>query len=296
MLINMKEMLQVAQENQFAVPAFNIGSGQILKAVVQSANEKNAPVILAIHPNELSFLEDSFVASCIQEANKSKVPMVIHLDHGANKSQILRAIRCGFTSVMIDGSHLPYEENVAISREVVKIAKGLNVSVEGELGTIGTTGTSGEGGSDEIIYTNPQLARDFVEKTGVDTLAIAIGTAHGIYPKGFKPKLRLDLLKEIKEVVDIPLVLHGGSSNPDEEIAQAVKLGVCKVNISSDVKSAYYKKCREVLEQNPNLYEPDAIYPQCIEAAREVIEFKMNLFNDIDKLKCFSQKEELVIG
>lgn len=296
MLVNMKEMLQVAQENQFAVPAFNIGSGQILKAVVQSANEKNAPVILAIHPNELSFLEDSFVASCIQEANKSKVPMVIHLDHGANKSQILRAIRCGFTSVMIDGSHLPYEENVAISREVVEIAKGLNVSVEGELGTIGTTGTSGEGGSDEIIYTNPQLARDFVEKTGVDTLAIAIGTAHGIYPKGFKPELRLDLLKEIKEVVDIPLVLHGGSSNPDEEIAQAVKLGVCKVNISSDVKSAYYKKCREVLEQNPSLYEPDAIYPQCIEAAREVIEFKMNLFNDIDKLKCFSQKEELVIG
>ncbi|MCC0639776.1 MULTISPECIES: ketose-bisphosphate aldolase [unclassified Clostridioides] len=296
MLINMKEMLKVAQENQFAVPAFNIGSGQILKAVVQSANEKNAPVILAIHPNELSFLEDSFVASCIEEANKSKVPMVIHLDHGANKEQILRAIKCGFTSVMIDGSHLSYEENVAISRAVVEIAKGLNISVEGELGTIGTTGTSGEGGSDEIIYTNPQLARDFVEKTGVDTLAIAIGTAHGIYPKGFKPELKLDLLKEIKEVVDIPLVLHGGSSNPDEEIAQAVKLGVCKVNISSDVKSAYYKKCREVLEQNPSLYEPDAIYPQCIEAAREVIEFKMNLFNDIDKLKCFSPKEESVIG
>ena len=140
MLINMKEMLKVAQENQFAVPAFNIGSGQILKAVVQSANEKNAPVILAIHPNELSFLGDSFVASCIEEANKSKVPMVIHLDHGENKEQILRAIRCGFTSVMIDGSHLPYEENVAISREIVEIAKGLNVSVEGELGTIGTTG------------------------------------------------------------------------------------------------------------------------------------------------------------
>ncbi|MGO1044677.1 ketose-bisphosphate aldolase [Clostridioides difficile] len=291
MLINMRKMLKVAQENQFAVPAFNIGSGQILKAVVQSANEKNAPVILAIHPDELSFLEDSFVASCIEEANKSKVPMVIHLDHGENKNQILRAIRCGFTSVMIDGSHLPYEENVAISREVVEIAKGLNVSVEGELGTIGTTGTSGEGGSDEIIYTDSKLARDFVEKTGVDTLAIAIGTAHGIYPKGFKPELKLDLLKEIREVVDIPLVLHGGSSNPDEEIAQAVKLGVCKINISSDVKSAYYKKCRELLEQNPSLYEPNNIYPPCIEVAREVIEFKMNLFNDIDKLKCFYEKK-----
>ncbi|MGX9755316.1 ketose-bisphosphate aldolase [Clostridioides difficile] len=291
MLINMKEMLKVAQENQFAVPAFNIGSGQILKAVVQSANEKNAPVILAIHPDELSFLGDSFVASCIEEANKSKVPMVIHLDHGENKNQILRAIRCGFTSVMIDGSHLSYEENVAISREVVEIAKRLNVSVEGELGTIGTTGTSGEGGSDEIIYTDSKLARDFVEKTGVDTLAIAIGTAHGIYPKGFKAELKLDLLKEIREVVDIPLVLHGGSSNPDEEIAQAVKLGVCKINISSDVKSAYYKKCRELLEQNPSLYEPNAIYPPCIEVAREVIEFKMNLFNDIDKLKCFYEKK-----
>ncbi len=296
MLINMKEMLKVAQENKFAVPAFNIGSGQILKAVVQSANEKNAPVILAIHPDELNFLEDSFVASCIEEANKSKVPMVIHLDHGANKDQILRAIRCGFTSVMIDGSHLPYQENVAISKEVVEIAKGLNVSVEGELGTIGTTGTSGEGGSDEIIYTDPQLARDFVEKTGVDTLAIAIGTAHGIYPKGFKPELKLDLLKEIREVVDVPLVLHGGSSNPDEEIAQAVKLGVCKINISSDVKSAYYNKCREILKQNPSLYEPNAIYPTCIESARKVIEFKMNLFNDIDKSQCFLQKEELVMG
>ena len=161
------------------------------------------------------------------------------------------------------------------------------MSVEGELGTIGTTGTSSEGGTDEIIYTDSKLAKDFVEKTGVETLAIAIGTAHGIYPKGFKPELKLDLLKEIREVVDIPLVLHGGSSNPDEEIAQAVKLGVCKINISSDVKSAYYKTCRELIETNPSLYEPDTIYPPCIKSAREVIEFKMNLFNAIDKLKCF---------
>ncbi len=122
MLLNMKEMLKVAQENKFAVPAFNIGSGQILKAVVESANEKQAPVILAIHPSELAFLEDSFVASCIEEANKSRVPMVIHLDHGATKEEVLRAIRCGFTSVMIDGSHLPYEENVRVTKEVVDIA------------------------------------------------------------------------------------------------------------------------------------------------------------------------------
>lgn len=287
MLLNMKEMLTVAQENKFAVPAFNIGSGQILKAVVESANEKQAPVILAIHPSELEFLEDSFVASCIEEANKSNVPMVIHLDHGADKEQILRAIRCGFTSVMIDGSHLPYEENVKVTKEIVDIAKSLNVSVEGELGTIGTTGTSGEGGANEIIYTDPKLAKDFVEKTGVDTLAIAIGTAHGIYPKGMKPELKLDLLKEIRETVNVPLVLHGGSSNPDAEIAESVKLGVSKINISSDIKAAYYNKCKEVMSENPGWYEPNAIYPPCIEACKEVIEYKMDLFNDIDKAKCF---------
>lgn len=296
MLLNMKEMLTVAQKNGFAVPAFNIGSGQILKAVIESANEKQAPVILAIHPSELDFLEDSFVASCIEEANKSKVPMVIHLDHGSSKEEVLRAIRCGFTSVMIDGSHLPYEENIAICKEIVDIAKPLNVSVEGELGTIGTTGTSGEGGANEIIYTDPKLAKDFVEKTGVDTLAVAIGTAHGIYPKGMKPELKLDLLKEIRDAVDVPLVLHGGSSNPDEEIAQSVRLGVSKINISSDIKAAYYKKCREVLDENQGWYEPNAIYPPCIVACREVIEYKMELFNDIDKVKCFTSEECLVMA
>jgi len=290
MLINMKEMLTVAQENGFAVPAFNIGSGQILKAVVESANERQAPVILAIHPDELSFLEDSFVASCIEEANKSTVPMVIHLDHGGTFQQALRAIRCGFTSVMIDASHLSYEENIAITKKVVEVSHPLNVSVESELGTIGTTGTTGtylEGKENVIIYTDPELAKDFVDRTGVDSLAVAIGTAHGIYPKGMKPELKLDLLKVLRQKVEVPLVLHGGSSNSDTEIAKAVTLGISKINISSDLKAAYYKKCREVLAENVGWYEPNAIYPPCIKAAREVIEFKMGLFNDIDKAKCY---------
>jgi len=292
MLINMKEMLTVAQENGFAVPAFNIGSGQILKAVVESANERQAPVILAIHPDELSFLEDSFIASCIEEANKSTVPMVIHLDHGGTFEQALRAIRCGFTSVMIDASHMSYEDNIAITKKVVEVAHPLNVSVESELGTIGTTGTTGtylEGKENIIIYTDPELAKDFVDRTGVDSLAVAIGTAHGIYPKGMKPELKLDLLKVLRQKVEVPLVLHGGSSNSDTEIAKAVTLGISKINISSDLKAAYYKKCREVLAENVGWYEPNAIYPPCIKAAREVIEFKMDLFNDIDKAKCYNR-------
>jgi len=283
----MKELLKVAQKNQFAVPAFNIGSGQILTAVVQSAEKMQCPVILAIHPDELSFLGDSFIESCIAEANATKVPMVIHLDHGGSFEQVMRAIQCGFTSVMIDGSHLSYEDNIAITKTVVGAAHPIHVSVEAELGTIGTTGTSAEGGANEIIYTDSKLAKDFVAKTGIDTLAVAIGTAHGIYPKGMKPKLKLDLLKEIRDVVRVPLVLHGGSSNADEEIAESVKIGISKINISSDVKAAYYKKVREVLKDNEGWYEPNAIYPPCIAAAREVIEFKMNLFNAVDKVKLY---------
>ncbi len=287
MLINMKEMLAVADKNGFAVPAFNIGSEAILKGVIESANEKDAPVILAIHPTELEFLGDSFIKTCIEEAYKSKVPMVIHLDHGGKFEEVLRAIHCGFTSVMIDASHLAYEENVAITKKVVEVAKPLNVSVEAELGTIGTTGESYEGGTSDIIYTDPALAKDFVSKTGIDSLAVAIGTAHGIYPKNMKPKLKLDLLKTIRDTVDIPLVLHGGSSNPDDEIAASVKIGISKINISSDIKFAFYKKCREVLTENPKWIEPNAIYPPCIEAMKEVVEFKMSLFNDIGKASLY---------
>lgn len=284
MLLTMKELLKIAQKNQFAVPAFNIGSGQILKAVVQSAEKMQSPVILAIHPDELSFLGDSFIESCRAEANATKVPMVIHLDHGGSFEQVMRAIKCGFTSVMIDGSHLPYEDNIAITQKVVNAAHSIDISVEAELGTIGNTGTSAEAGAKEIIYTDSELAKDFVEKTGIDTLAVAIGTAHGIYPKGMKPKLKLDLLKEIRDVIKVPLVLHGGSSNADEEIAESVKIGISKINISSDVKAAYYKKVREVLKDNEGWYEPNSIYPPCIVAAREVIECKMTLFNAVNKV------------
>lgn len=288
MLITMKEMLKVAQENKFAVPAFNAGTGLLLSAMMESAEEKQAPVIMAIHPDELSFLKDSFVASVVYEANHSKVPVVLHLDHGATYEQIIHAIQLGFTSVMIDGSHLSFEENIALTKKVVEVAHSVNVSVEGELGTIGTTGDSIEGGSTEIIYTDPKAAKEFVERTGVDSLAIAIGTAHGIYPKGFTPELKLDVLEEIREIVSIPLVLHGGSSNPDAEIAKSVKLGISKINISSDIKIAFMEAVKKYLDENGMEREPNVIYPSCIRAARDTIEDKMTLFNDIDKIKYFS--------
>lgn len=290
MLINMKELLTVAKENKFAVGAFNVADSSFLRAVVEEAEASQSPAIIAIHPDEFKFLTDEFFAYVRERVKNSSAPFVLHLDHGASLDQVVRAIRAGFTSVMIDGSLLPYEENVTKTKEVVDVAHMVNVSVEGELGTIGDTGTTVEGGVSEIIYVDPDDVEDFVEKTGVDTLAVAVGTAHGIYPKDVKPKLQLELIDDIVNRVDTPLVLHGGSSNPDEEIARAVKIGIQKVNISSDMKYAFYKKAREILSTT-ELWDPNAIYPECIDAAREVIRYKMDLFDSIDKAKLYAGSE-----
>lgn len=167
---------------------------------------------------------------------------MLHLDHGRTLQDILRAIQAGFTSVMFDGSELPYEENIRQTKAVVDLAHLVGVSVEGEVGTIGIMNYSDEGGVDHITYTRPEEVVDFTAKTGIDSLAVAIGTSHGLYPEGFVPKLQLDLLKELKQVSPVPLVLHGGSDNPDEEIRQACQIGIRKVNIASDYKAAYSRK------------------------------------------------------
>lgn len=287
MLITMKEMLKVAQEHYFAVPAFNAGTGQLLTAVMESAEEKQAPIIMAIHPDELSFLRDSFVSSVMYEANNTKIPMVLHLDHGSTFEHCVHAIKLGFTSIMIDGSHLSFRDNIKLTRKVVELAHSVGVSVEGELGTIGNTGDSFEYGTSEIIYTNPKDVKMFIEETGVDSLAIAIGTAHGIYPKGFVPKLKLELLSSIRDITDTPLVLHGGSSNKDEEIAEAVRRGITKINISSDIKYSFMKGVESYLKNNGFEREPNIIYPSCIKMCKETIEEKMHLFNAIDKVKYF---------
>ncbi len=177
MLLNMNQILSVTDAEHFAVPAFNIGSGVILNGVMDTCERLNAPVILAIHPNELDFMGDSFIEMCKDRANKSHIPVCIHLDH-SDYGPILRALRTGFTSVMIDASHLSFEENVKITKQVCELAHPLNVSVEAELGTIGALENNMEGGN-EIIYTNPYDAVRFVQETGCDTLASAMGTSHG---------------------------------------------------------------------------------------------------------------------
>ena len=286
MLLNMRDLLAVASKNQFAVPAFNVSSSMLLSGVIEASEEASAPVILAIHPDELAFVGPSFVKAAIDEATRASVPVCIHLDHGSSVKQVMKAIRYGFTSVMIDASTQPLEQNIAISKEVVALAHTVDVSVEGELGTIGTTGPDAEAGTEEIIYVNPDDVETFVEATGVDTLAVAIGTAHGLYPKNKEPKLRMDLLEEINSRVDTPLVLHGGSANPDAEVARAVELGINKINISSDTKDAFYQKAREILT-NKDLREPLSIYPACIDAMKKVADYKFNLFNAAGKASLY---------
>ena len=277
MLMNMKDLLAVANEHKFAVPAFNISDYSMLNGIFEASEEKQAPVIIAIHPDELKHTGTEMVKAVIEKAHKATVPVCIHLDHGATFEQVMLAIQSGFTSVMIDGSSLSFEDNIAICKKVAEAAHAVNVSVEGELGTIGSTDAQAEAGASTIIYTDPDAAVKFVEATGVDTLAIAIGTSHGIYPKGMKPELKLDLLKVIKSKVSIPLVLHGCSNNPDAEIGQSVTLGVNKINISSDIKVSYYEKMREVLKDE-SLREPNVIQPACIAAMKETAYHKIELF------------------
>ncbi|WP_288518766.1 ketose-bisphosphate aldolase [uncultured Holdemanella sp.] len=287
MLMNMKDLLTVAQKNHFAVPAFNIGSDQLLKAVMKTVKELKSPVILEMSPDEFNFVGNAQIQAMLYEAAHTDVPVCIHLDHGDSYETVVRAIQAGMTSVMIDASKLPYEENVAITKKVVETAHIANVSVESELGTIGTTGNSIEGGTEGVIYTVPEEAKQFIEDTGIDTFACAIGTAHGIYPKDMKPELRIDILKEITDQVSVPLVLHGGSSNKDEEIAEAVKNGICKINISSDIKVAFYEQARKTLNENPGYREPLEIYPAAMEACGKVCADKIRLFNSQDKVKCY---------
>lgn len=282
MLVTGSDILDVANENNFAVPAFNISSYSMLRAVVDTCEEKRSPHIIAIHPDELSHIRPAMLAAIVRIAHESSVPTAIHLDHGAGYEQVILAIQSGFTSVMIDKSLEPFEDNVEITRRVVRTAHAVGLTVEAELGTIGVSDKYGETGSEEILYTDPDDAERFIEATGADWLAIAIGTRHGLYPSDVKPALRLDLLEEIKSRLHIPLVLHGGSNNSDTEIAGAVHRGINKINISSDIKAAYYLRMREVLS-DIHLREPNVIEPQCEAALRTCAAQKIDLFESAGK-------------
>lgn len=286
MLITGSAILEVAHEHNFAVPAFNVSEYAMFNALVDACEQTHSPVMVAIHPDEFSHIGADLMPAILEHSRNATVPIAVHWDHGGNYEQIVTAIRAGFTSVMIDGSALPFEDNVAVTAKVVEAAHSVGLSVEGELGTIGQGDADGESGSSDIIYTDPADAVTFVKRTGVDSLAVAIGTFHGLVPADRKPELKIDLLREIKNAVRVPLVLHGGSSNPDTEIAAGVAAGLNKINISSDIKIAYYGKLREVLA-NKNLREPNAIEPPAMRAMAATAIEKIKLFCSDGKADLF---------
>lgn len=287
MLMNTKKLLDVAYQNEFAVGSFNVANSEFVRVVIESAEEQNAPAIIQIHPNEIELVGDDFVKYVVEACKNAPVPMAIHLDHGANIKDIMRAIKNGYTSVMIDASHESFADNMAITKEVVELAHSVDVSVEAELGTIGSNSGSSEGGTDKILYTDPQDAAKFVRETDIDLLAVAIGTSHGQYKHKGKPELKLELLEEINKSVNIPLVLHGGSDNKDEEISQTYLHGVAKINLSTDMKNAFFGQMRQFLVDNPDAYEPDVIMPSCREATKKLVKHKMNLFNSTNKAELY---------
>jgi len=277
MLVSGKEVLEHAHKNGYAVGAFNVNNMEIVQAIVEAAEETNSPVILQASQGGLKYAGVEYIAKMAQvAAHNTKVPVVIHLDHGTDFVQIMQCIRHGFTSVMIDGSKHQLEENIAITKKIVELAHAVGISVEAELGKIGGTEDEITVEEREATFTDVDEADRFVKETGVDSLAIAIGTAHGPY-KG-EPKLDFERLKAIKERLNMPLVLHGSSGVPEESIRRAVSLGINKINIDTDLRMAFSNAVREVVLNNPSEYDPRKLLGPAREAMKKVIIEKMLMF------------------
>ncbi|MDU5111015.1 MAG: tagatose-bisphosphate aldolase subunit GatY [Clostridium sp.] len=253
-LMTTKQMLKKAQEEHYAVCAFNVENMEMVMAVISAAEEMNAPVIMQTTPSTVKYAGlDYFLANVKVAASRANVPVAMHLDHGSSFELASQAFRIGYTSIMIDGSHGDFESNIEVSKAVADMCKSSGIAVEAELGKVGGKEDDLDGG-DGDIYTDPLEAKEFVERTGVDSLAIAIGTAHGMY-KG-EPKLDLDRLSAIREVVSVPLVLHGGSGIPDSKVQEAIRRGICKVNYATELRIAYTTGVSEYLSENPDTIDP----------------------------------------
>lgn len=254
-LTTTRDMLLKAQREGYAVGAFNAENMEMVQAVIEAAEELKAPVIIQTTPGTLKYASPELFAAMVgEEAAKASVPVALHLDHGSSYELAARALKAGYTSIMIDGSKEKFEDNVAISSEVVKMAHAMGIPVEGELGTVGGKEDNHSVSESEKSYTDPAEAEEFAKLTNVDSLALGIGNAHGFY-KGV-PELKFDILEETKNRVTIPIVLHGASGIPDEDVKKATSLGICKVNFATELRDAYSKGVKAYLAENPDTFDP----------------------------------------
>jgi fructose-bisphosphate aldolase class II len=300
-----KKLLNLAQKGGYAVGAFNMNNLEILQAIVSAGEAERSPAIIAVSEGAIQYAGLPFIVSMARTASEwASIPLSLHLDHGKDLEVIRSCVENGFTSVMIDGSHLPFQENIDITKKVVEMASPRGVSVEGELGRLKGIEEKVSVSDQEAFLTDPQAAEEFVKKTGVDSLAVAIGTSHGAYKFKGESKLDFERLAEIGRRVDIPLVLHGASGVPkpilekaerfgaklpgakgipDEAIQRAISLGICKINIDTDLRLSFVGAIREVLTTKPEEFDPRKIIGPGREAIKQTVQSKMRLFGSSGK-------------
>ena len=303
MFTSTTSILTKAQRGHYAVGHFNINNMEMVQAIVQAGVKLKSPVILATSEGAIQYAGMDYLYTLAKTAaEKNKIPIALHLDHGRDMNIIKKAIQMGYSSVMIDASHEDFEKNIALTRKVVQLAHRKGISVEAELGTIG--GVEDTVKSRNILYTNPAKAQEFVQRTGCDFLAIAIGTSHGAYKFKGKAHLRMDILKEVRKRVKIPLVLHGAScvpvsavkeaqkyganlkgvqGVPDAQIKQAVKNGICKFNTDTDLRLAFDAGVRKTILNHPKDFDPRHILAPAREYMQKVVEHRIRLFGSINK-------------
>ena len=280
-LVTSEKMLEDARNGGYAVAAFNIENMEMVKAIIAGAEELNAPVILQVSQSTSKYGSlETYVALVDVEAKKAKIPVALHLDHGTSYEIAAAAIEAGFTAVMIDGSKLSYEENIALTKKVCNLAKENGVVVEGELGKVG--GKAGDIITEDDTYTDPAQAKEFVEKTGVDSLAVAIGTSHGFYVG--TPVLDKERIVLLKEALEVPLVMHGASGLSEEEIKECAKKGIAKINFATELRVAYTDAMRKLLSENPDIYDPKKPGQAGMDAVKEIVKNRIIMCGSDNKV------------
>ena len=273
-LVTSKQMLLDAQKGGYAVGAFNAENMEMVKAIVAAAQELQAPVMIQTTSSTIRYGGvETYGALAAAEAEKVSVPVCLHLDHGNSYELAVQCVMAGYTSVMMDGSKLPFEENIAVSRQVAEMAAAVGIPCEAELGKVGGKEDDTEAAADGT--TDPEEARIFVERTGISSLAVAIGTAHGFYVG--TPVLDTERLSQIRRVVEVPLVLHGASGLTEDQVRECVERGICKVNFATELRNAYSRATQKYLLEDPDVIDPKAYGKAAIAAVKELVEARMKV-------------------
>ena len=279
MLVSSKELLLDAKKNKYAIGAFNVENMEMVIAVLNAAEETKSPVIMQTTPGTIKYAgADFYFANIRAAAERANVPVVCHLDHGNSFETAMLAFHTGYTSIMIDGSKLSFEENISLTKSVVEICHAGNIPVEAELGRVGGKEDDLDNSHSNNPFTDPQEAAEFAERTECDSLAVAVGTAHGVY-KGV-PQINFEVLAKIHELVNIPLVLHGTSGVPDEQVTQCINLGMCKVNYATDLRIAFTHGVKEYMKGSPDGFDPKKYGAFGIEEVKKYVAQKMILLKN----------------